>query len=187
MAGATPEATASYARACEQTELTSFRTVLMTDIVGSTSKQAALGDCGWRDLLLAHRRAVRASLNRWRGVENDTAGDGFYITFIDPTDAVRCALEITEEAHHLAMEVRAGLHVGHCELAEDKCSGITVSIGARVAALAEGSDVLATEAVRDAVRDHGVAFHEHGTHVLKGVPGRWPLYRVSLATARPRR
>jgi class 3 adenylate cyclase len=158
------------------------RTVLFTDIVESTVKQAELGDCSWRDLLLAHRKAVRASLDRWRGFENDTAGDGFYVTFPDPTDGVCCALEIAEQARDLALEVRAGLHHGTCELAEDRCSGLTVSIGARVAALARGSEVLVTEAVRVAVRDEGLCFEELGTRALRGVPGQWRLYR---ATARP--
>ena len=164
---------------CEAGPSTGLRTVLFTDIVGSTTMQSRLGDCGWRDLLLAHRRAVRASIARWHGFENDTAGDGFYITFPDATDAVFCALEIVDEAHDLALEVRAGLHHGTCELAEDRCSGLTVSIGARVAALARGSEVLVTEAVRALVHSDRLVFEERGTPVLKGVATRWPLYRVT--------
>jgi class 3 adenylate cyclase len=157
---------------------TDLRTVLFTDMVGSTAKQAEMGDVGWRDMLLAHRRAVRSSLDRWRGFENDTAGDGFYVTFVDPTDGVFCALEIAEEAHELAFEVRAGLHHGTCELAEDRCSGLTVSIGARVARLARPSEVLVTEAVRAAVRDDGLWFEDAGVHALRGVPAPWHLFRA---------
>ncbi|HET7311166.1 MAG TPA: adenylate/guanylate cyclase domain-containing protein [Mycobacteriales bacterium] len=159
------------------TEL-SVRSVLFTDIVGSTALQAELGDCGWRDLLLAHRAAVRSRLQRHGGFENDTAGDGFYITFPDPAEAVRCALQIVEDARDLHIEVRAGLHVGTCEVAEDRCAGLTVSIGARVAARARPSQVLVTDAVREAVREDGVVFVFCGFHELKGVPGRWPLYRA---------
>ncbi len=175
------EAPISATIACEAGSSTGLRTVLITDIVGSTSVQATLGDCGWRDLLLAHRRAVRVSIARWHGFENDTAGDGFYITFPDPTDAVLCALEIVSQAHDLALEVRAGLHHGTCELVEDRCSGLTVSIGARVAALARGSEVLVTQAVRVRARSDRVVFEERGAPVLKGVASRWPLYRVREA------
>jgi class 3 adenylate cyclase len=157
--------------------------VLFTDIVGSTERQAELGDCGWRDVLLAHRRAVRASLARWNGFENDTAGDGFYVTFPDPTSAVWCALEIVAEAPRLGLNVRAGLHHGPCELAEERCSGLTVSIGARVAAIARGSELLVTHTVRDACDGHGLVFAPRGEFLLRGVPGRWHLYRVSAPPA----
>jgi class 3 adenylate cyclase len=175
------EAPTSATIACEAGSATGLRTVLFTDIVGSTNMQSTLGDCGWRDLLLAHRRAVRVSIAYWHGFENDTAGDGFYLTFPDPTDAVLCALEIVNQAHDLALEVRAGLHYGTCELVEDRCSGLTVSIGARVAALARGSEVLVTEAVHALVHSDGLVFEERGAPVLKGVAARWPLYRVSEA------
>ena len=156
-----------------------LRTVLMTDIVGSTMRQAELGDEAWRDLLLAHRREVRSSLDRWHGFENDTAGDGFYATFVDSADAVRCALEIVRQAGPLELEVRAGVHRGTCELAEDRCSGLAVSIGARVAALANGSEVLVTDAVRTSVPDGTADFADRGLHTLRGVPGQWRLHLVS--------
>ena len=92
--------------------VTGVRTVLFTDIVGSTAIQARLGDVGWRDLLLDHNRLVRAALHRWDGVENDTAGDGFYATFVDPVRAVRCALDVTDAVTALGIQIRAGLHRG---------------------------------------------------------------------------
>ena len=155
-----------------------LRTALITDIVGSTAKQFELGDLGWRDLLLAHRQSVRESLARWHGFENDTAGDGFYVTFADATDGVRCALEIVASARSLGIEVRAGLHRGTCELAEDRCSGLTVSIAARVAAAAGASEVLVSDAVHAAVDDPLLQFEVRGAHELKGVPGRWRLWSV---------
>jgi class 3 adenylate cyclase len=157
-----------------------LRTVLITDIVSSTTKQALLGDCGWRDVLRAHHRVVRAALERWQGYENDTAGDGVYATFIDPTDAVWCALEIADGVRPLGLDVRAGVHRGTCELVDDKCAGLTVSIGARVAALAGGSEVLVTDAVYAAARRDGLRFEGRGSHLLNGVPGRWRLYRALI-------
>jgi class 3 adenylate cyclase len=158
-----------------------IRTVLFTDIVGSTALQAGLGDCGWRDLLLAHNRLVRSALVRWNGVENDTAGDGFYATFDDAGHAVRCALDVVDDVQPLGIRIRAGLHRGDCELAEDKCSGLTVSIGARVAALADPSQALASEAVRVAVHDEAVTFDVAGEVDLRGVPGRWQLFAARRA------
>jgi class 3 adenylate cyclase len=155
-----------------------LRAVLFTDIVESTAMQVVLGDCAWRDLLLAHHRAVRASVARWQGVENDTAGDGFYVTFDDARSAVRCALDITRRVRTLGIQVRAGVHHGTCEVAEGKCSGLTVSVGARVAALAGASEVLATDAVRANVDDPGLVFLRRRARHLKGVPGTWRLFRV---------
>jgi len=157
---------------------TILSTVLFTDIVGSTERQAALGDRGWKDLVLQHHAIVREALGRWRGVENDTAGDGFYATFDGPARAIRCALEIVERIRELGVEIRAGVHTGECEIIEDKCGGITVSIGARVASKAGRSEVLVSQTVKDLVAGSGLAFEDAGEHELKGVPDRWRLYRV---------
>jgi class 3 adenylate cyclase len=157
---------------------TILATVLFTDIVGSTDKQASLGDRRWRDLVEQHHAIVREALGRWRGVENDTAGDGFYATFDGPARAIRCALEITKRVRELGVEIRAGVHTGECELIEGKCAGITVSIGARVALNAGPSDVLVSQTVKDLVAGSGLRFEDRGERELKGVPDRWRLYRV---------
>jgi len=157
---------------------TVLATVLFTDIVGSTGKQAELGDSAWKDLVLLHHKAVRESLSRYRGVENDTAGDGFYATFDGPARAIRCAQEIVERVRPLGVEIRAGVHTGECELIEGKCGGLTVSIGARVAATAGPSEVVVSQTVKDLVPGSGLVFEDVGEHELKGVPDRWRLYRV---------
>ncbi len=157
---------------------TILSTVLFTDIVRSTEKQASLGDRGWKGLLERHHAVVREALGRWRGVENDTAGDGFYATFDGPARAIRCAQEVTERVRDLGIEIRAGVHTGECELIDDKVGGITVSIGARVAALADASDVLISQTVKDLVAGSGLRYEDAGEHELKGVPDRWHLYRV---------
>jgi len=157
---------------------TVLSTILFTDIIDSTAKQAAMGDRLWKDLVLAHHSIVRAALSRWRGVENDTAGDGFYATFDGPARAIRCALEISERVRHLGIEVRAGVHTGECEIIDGKSAGITVSIGARVASKAGPSDVLVSQTVKDLVAGSGLTFQDAGEHELKGVPESWRLYRV---------
>ena len=163
------------------TELdTVLSTVLFTDIVGSTERQAQIGDHAWKELVQRHHAVVRDSLQRWRGVENDTAGDGFYATFDGPARAIRCGLEITERVRPLGIEVRAGVHTGECELLDGKHAGITVTIGARIATLAGPSHVLLSQTVKDLVAGSGFAFEGAGEHELKGVPNRWRLYRVTI-------
>jgi class 3 adenylate cyclase len=158
---------------------TVLSTVMFTDIVSSTERQAELGDRGWRDLVIRHHAAVRTALERWRGVENDTAGDGFYATFDGPARAIRCAQEVVEAVRPLGIEIRAGVHTGECEVIEGKPGGITVSIGARVAGHAGASEVLVSQTVKDLVAGSGFTFQDAGERELKGVPDRWRLYRVS--------
>ncbi len=154
-------------------------TVLFTDIVDSTQRQAALGDHAWKDLVERHHALVRSALTQWRGVENDTAGDGFYATFDGPARAIRCALEIAERVHDLGLQVRAGIHTGECELIDGKVGGIAVSIGARISHLAAPSQVIISQTVKDLVAGSGLTFADAGEHELKGVPDRWHLYATS--------
>jgi class 3 adenylate cyclase len=158
---------------------TVLSTILFTDIVGSTARQAALGDRAWKELIERHHEIVRRALTRWHGVEHDTAGDGFYATFDGPARAIRCGLEITERVRELGVEVRAGVHTGECEIVDGKHAGITVSIGARVASHAGPSEVLVSQTVKDLVAGSGLAFEGAGEHELKGVPDRWRLYRAT--------
>jgi class 3 adenylate cyclase/pimeloyl-ACP methyl ester carboxylesterase len=153
-------------------------TVLFTDIVDSTRRQAELGDRGWKELLEEHHATVRDLLKRYRGEEQDTAGDGFFARFDGPARAIRCAQDIVEMVHPLGIDVRAGLHTGECELVDGKCSGLSVSIGARVMANAGPSQVLVSQTVKDLVAGSGLTFENAGEHELKGVPERWHLYRV---------
>jgi class 3 adenylate cyclase len=161
---------------------TVLSTVLFTDIVGSTERQAALGDRGWKELVEPHHATIRTALERWHGTENDTAGDGFYATFDGPARAIRCALEVADHVRDLGIEIRAGVHTGECEIIDGKAGGITVSIGARVAALAEPSQVLISQTVKDLVAGSGLTFSDAGEHTLKGVPGSWHVYEVLAST-----
>ncbi len=158
-------------------------TVLFTDIVGSTAKAAELGDRGWRELLEQHHARIRRELTRFRGVELDTAGDGFFARFDGPARAIRCACAIRDSVSGLDLEIRAGLHTGECELLDDKVAGIAVSIGARVASEAAPGEVLVSQTVKDLVAGSGLEFEERGAAELKGVPGEWRLYAVADAAA----
>jgi class 3 adenylate cyclase/pimeloyl-ACP methyl ester carboxylesterase len=150
-------------------------TVLFTDIVGSTGQLAALGDEEWHIRLDRHDEMVRSHLQHFNGREIKTTGDGFFATFDGPARAVRCAQSIASASVPLGLEVRAGVHVGECEVRGDDLAGIAVHIGARVSALAGSGEVLTTSTVRDLVAGSGINFTDRGLHVLKGVPGEWSL------------
>jgi class 3 adenylate cyclase len=157
-------------------------TVLFTDIVDSTSKAVELGDRAWRELLERHHGLIRRELVRFRGVELDVAGDGFFARFDGPARAIRCACAISDGMRALGLEIRAGLHTGECEVMDGKVGGIAVHIGARVAKEADPGEVLVSSTVRDLVAGSGLRFRERGTVELKGVPEQWRLYAVEQAT-----
>ena len=153
-------------------------TVLFTDIVGSTEKAATLGDRRWHDLLDGHNAAVRLAISRNRGREIGTQGDGFLATFDGPARGVQCARAIIDSTRSLGIEVRCGLHTGECEKIGDNVGGIAVHIGARIAALAEASEILVSSTVKDLVAGSGLRFSHLGSRTLKGVPDAWNVFRV---------
>jgi class 3 adenylate cyclase len=154
-------------------------TVLFTDIVGSTERATELGDRGWTRLLESHHATIRRELERFRGEELDTAGDGFFARFDGPARAIRCAQSAIAAVDGLGLEIRAGVHTGECELADGKPAGLAVNIGARVAGNAGPGEILVSGTVRDLVAGSGIELEDRGLAQLKGVPGEWRLYRVA--------
>jgi class 3 adenylate cyclase len=153
-------------------------TLMFTDIVGSTERTAELGDAGWRALLAQHHGIVRRELNRFHGVEHDTAGDGFFASFDGPARAIRCAQSIVAALTPVGVQVRVGIHVGECELHDRKPAGLAVAVGARICAIGGPGDVLVSSTVRDLVGGTGVELADRGTHALKGIPGERQVYAV---------
>jgi class 3 adenylate cyclase len=158
-------------------------TVLFTDIVASTEQSARLGHRKWTALTDAHDTMVRANLARHRGIEIKTTGDGFLATFDATTRAVRAAIEIVTQATALGLELRAGVHSGDVEIRVDDVVGLTVTIAKRVCDLAESGQVLVSESVKAQLVSSGIATHERGTYVLKGVPDEWRLFATTVAEA----
>ena len=154
-------------------------TVLFTDIGNSTGMTADLGDRAWAELLERHHASVRALLTRFRGTEIDTAGDGFFASFDGPARAVRCAQAIVEATGRLGLAVRAGVHTGEVQVVDGKFGGLGVNIGARVGAAAAPSEILVSQTVKDLTAGSGLVLEDAGEHELKGVPGRWRLFRVA--------
>lgn len=154
-------------------------TVLFTDIVASTDHAERLGDKLWKDLIHRHHNLVRQELERFRGREIDTAGDGFFAIFDGPARGVRCALAIRDVVRSLGIEVRAGLHTGECEMIGEKVGGLAVHIGARVMNLSQPGKVLVSRTVKDLVVGSGLKFDPAGQQKLKGVAEEWELFFAS--------
>ena len=153
-------------------------TILFVDIVRSTEKAARLGDARWTQVMNHYYAAVRKELKALRGKEVVTTGDGLLATFKAPAAGVNCATAIRAAVRTLGLEIRVGLHAGEYKVSGTEVIGLAFHIGARVAAKARAGEVLVSSAVKDLMQPSAIAFRERGVHQLKGVPGRWRLYRV---------
>lgn len=153
-------------------------TVMFVDLVGSTERAAALGDRRWREVLERYYALVGGELERYRGRQVKTIGDGVLACFDGPGRAIRCGQAIAAAVRTLGVEARVGLHSGECELLGDDVGGIAVHIAARVVSLAQPSQVLVSSTVKDLVAGSGLEFSDHGVHQLRGVPGEWRLFSV---------
>jgi class 3 adenylate cyclase len=153
-------------------------TVLFTDIVGSTTLAASLGDDDWRNLLERHDQIVRTQIGRFRGTEVKNAGDGFLATFDSPSRAIECARAIRADVANLDLEIRAGIHTGEVEVRGDDIAGLGVHIGARIAALAGAGEILVSGGIPVLVAGSATTFTDRGIHELKGLPGVWQVWAV---------
>ena len=153
--------------------------VLFTDIVGSTAIAAEMGNTRWGELVARHHRLLRRLISRFGGREIDTAGDGFFVAFERPADAIRCAVEATEAVRGLGIEIRAGVSFGELETVGRKPGGLVVNTAARVMSVAGAGEVLVPASVREIVPGAGITFAEHGVHQLKGLDGEFRLFGVT--------
>jgi class 3 adenylate cyclase len=153
-------------------------TLLFTDIVGSTQHAERLGDLKWHALLEEQRRKIRAEIARCSGTEIDTAGDGFFVRFDSPADALDCAVSAIQKVKLLGIEIRAGVHTGECEVTGRNHAGMAVHMGARIMATAAPGEILVSSTVKDLVMGSGRTFEDRGEHELKGVPGSWRLHAL---------
>ena len=152
-----------------------LRTLLFTDLVDSTQIAGRLGDARWRELLSGHFEAVRAELERYRGREVATTGDGVVATFDGPALALRCAAAIRTRANNDDLHIRAGVHVGEVELVGDDVRGVTVHEAARIMAAAGTNEILVSDLTRALAVATGLTFEDRGTRKLKGLDGEWKL------------
>jgi class 3 adenylate cyclase len=160
-------------------------TVLFTDIVDSTRRAKELGDQAWRGLLDRHDTLVRRELERFRGREVKTTGDGFLATFDGPARAVRCGQALVEGVKALGLDVRVGVHTGEIEIRNNDIGGIAVHIASRVVGAAGAGDVLVTGTVRDLVAGSSLAFASRGQHPMKGLLEEVRLFSCLTSQATP--
>ena len=156
-------------------------TVLFSDIVGSTEQVASGGDRRWREVLDRHDAVVTREIETYRGKLVKSTGDGVLATFDGPARAVSCGCQLRDSLRPLGIDVRVGLHTGEIEVRGGDIGGISVHIGARVAAVADAGEVLVSRTVTDLVAGSGIEFADRGIHTLKGVPGDWQLFAVTSA------
>jgi class 3 adenylate cyclase len=155
-----------------------LRTVLFTDMVASTQHAAATGDERWRAVLHRFGEITAELAERFGGTVVKSTGDGHLTTFDGPTQAIRCAEALRAEAETLAIQIRAGIHTGECELLDADIGGLAVHIAARILGQANAGDILVSRTVRDLVVGSGTGFEDRGSVELRGVPGTWQLLAV---------
>jgi Adenylate and Guanylate cyclase catalytic domain len=151
-------------------------TLLFTDLVGSTAKASELGDARWRALISEHFTGARTELERYRGHEVKTTGDGLLATFDSPGHALRCAAAIRGLTHRAGLELRAGVHIGEIELVDGDVRGVTVHEASRIMAAAGADEILVSDLTRTIAETTGVRFEDRGVRELKGLEGSWHLY-----------
>jgi class 3 adenylate cyclase len=153
-------------------------TLLFTDIVNSTATLARVGDDSWRVMLLDHNAAMRAELDKHRGRELKTTGDGFLAAFDSATRAVRCGQAMVAAARDAGLEIRVGCHTGEVVIAQGDAHGVAVHAAARVLSLAAPGEVLASWTTRDLLAGSGITLELYGRQALKGLDGEREIFRV---------
>ena len=158
-------------------------TILFTDIVDSTAMAVTLGDAAWRELLSRHNERGRYELDRFRGREIDTTGDGFLALFDSSERAVRAASGICAAAGDLGLQIRAGVHTGEVELVPGNVRGVAVHMAARVMALAGPGEVLISGTTYELLAGSSLVFESRGSHELKGITGARQIYALTASSA----
>lgn len=168
----------SYAVAPDDVER-EIATLLFTDIVESTRGLERLGDQRWRELLFTHNELMRAEIDRYRGREVTTTGDGFVVVFDSPARAVRCARGMIHAAVAIDLAIRAGVHTGEVEFVAGNVRGLAVHIAARVMSLAGPGEVFVTGTTTDLAAGAGLTFEPAGVFELKGITGARQVFRLA--------
>lgn len=169
----------AFAVAPAEPDKSVLATVLFTDIVDSTATLARLGDTAWRRLLMSHNERLRAEIDKFRGREVTTTGDGFLALFDGAARAVRCAAAMLPAVKDLGISIRAGLHTGEVTVAGGTARGVAVHAAARVAALARANEVLVSATTHDSADGSGLEFIDRGSHELKGLKGARAIFALA--------
>jgi class 3 adenylate cyclase len=155
-----------------------LRTILFSDVVNSTAMVERLGDHAWAGLLHEHNVRIRAAIDRFRGREIDSAGDGFLALFDGAAKAVRAAELMDRSVMDLGVRVRVGIHTGEVEIGGGQARGVAVHAAARVASLAGPGEVLVSGTTRDLLDGSGLTLEPRGEHELKGLSGPRAIFAL---------
>jgi class 3 adenylate cyclase len=151
-------------------------TILFTDLVGSTELVSRIGDAAWRDRVADLNQRLRDDVERFRGNQVATTGDGILAVFDSPTRAVRAALAMDVTASDLGLSQRAGLHTGEIERVGEDIRGVAVHLAARIAALAGAHEVLLSAITAGLLAGSSIATTGRGRHRLKGIDGEVEVF-----------
>jgi class 3 adenylate cyclase len=171
--------------ASEELSADIVHTILFTDVEGSTALTDRLGDAKARDLLREHERMIREALKAHGGSEVKALGDGFMTSFSSASKALECAIAMQRafaernESAEEPIKVRIGLNAGEPIAEDEDLFGTAVILAARIAAQAEGGEILASEAVRQIVAGKKFPFSDRGETALRGFEDRVHIYQVS--------
>jgi adenylate cyclase len=154
--------------------------IVFSDIEESTALNERIGDRAWVRLISSHDKLVRRHVMNHSGHVVKSQGDGFMIAFAQPAQAVGCSIDVQRSLHKRpdGIRVRIGIHMGKSVRRGDDLFGRNVAMAARVAAQADGGQILVSTVVRDALVDDDFAFDEGRAVELKGFSGSHRLYAV---------
>jgi eukaryotic-like serine/threonine-protein kinase len=165
-------------------------TVLFSDIEGSTELTERLGDQRWLEVMEQHNRIVRAQVGEYGGYEVKSQGDGFMVAFPSARRAVKCAIDIQGALARraangeLPLRVRIGINTGEAIRRKGDFYGKSVILAARIAAQAQGGEILVSSLVEQLVAPSGdLRFKDAGEAELKGLSGTQQLFRVAWGPA----
>ncbi len=153
-------------------------TVLFSDIVGSTAMLERLGDHAWASVIAEHNVRIRAAIDRFRGREVVSTGDGFLALFDGAAKAARAGALMDPAVEDLGLRVRVGLHTTEIELVGGQPRGVGVHAAARVAALAGPGEVFVSGTTRDLLDGSGLALEARGEYELKGLSGPRTIFAL---------
>ncbi|HEV7732047.1 MAG TPA: adenylate/guanylate cyclase domain-containing protein [Candidatus Binatia bacterium] len=153
-------------------------TVIFSDIVGSTATLEQLGDHAWASVLHEHNVRIRAAIDRFRGREVTSTGDGFLALFDSASRAVRAGALMDPAVAELGIRVRVGLHTSEIEIVGGQPRGVCVHAAARVAALAGPGEVFLSGTTRDLLDGSGLTLEARGDYELKGLSGTRSIFAL---------
>ena len=152
--------------------------ILVTDVVDSTATIERVGRTAWNRIISEHFEQARRALDRHRGVEIRTTGDGILATFDGAARAARAALDIHTGSEGLGIRIRAGIHTGEVDAVPGNIRGLAVHIAARVAATAGPGETFVSATTREVISADDLRFEDRGSHELKGIEGQRNLFAV---------